>query len=225
MQYNTTEESTFRIVLRETIQALPRVTDAGYTGYGLMEGSSFRAIFLQPNATDENFNTTFAPLFKLAAHPNVSAQIGSITFPTWIDYCNTFLGDPNIATNVMDTSRLLTPDVLLNRTDDLIDLILQSNEFSAGFNFSTSPHPVSHNKRRLISIYAVGKVNPSERDNTAVHPIWKESRAVFSLGTDWPDDAPAEEKFRKKQQAIQISKSLGEIVGADGGTYINEANP
>jgi hypothetical protein len=71
----------------------------------------------------------------------------------------------------------------------------------------------------------VGKVNPTERDHTAVHPTWKDSRALFTLGTDWADDAPAEEKLSKKLQAIEISRRLGEIVGPEGGTYVNEANP
>lgn len=68
-------------------------------------------------------------------------------------------------------------------------------------------------------------MNPAERNNTAVHPIWNEGRGIFSLGTDWADDAPAEEKLRKKKEAVEVSKRLGEIVGPDGGTYVNEANP
>jgi hypothetical protein len=71
----------------------------------------------------------------------------------------------------------------------------------------------------------VGKVNSDKRDETAVHPIWKESRAIFSLGTDWPDDAPEEVKRTRKLKAVEVSKRLGEIVGPHGGTYTNEANP
>jgi hypothetical protein len=136
MQFNTTDAPTFRTVIYKSLQGLPGVTDAGYTGYGVMDGGSFGLIFLQPNATQEAFNATFAPYYEIAALPNVSAQIGSIDFPTWIDYCNVFLGDPNTATNVIDTSRLLTPDVLLHRTADLVDVALEYEGFSAGFNFS-----------------------------------------------------------------------------------------
>jgi hypothetical protein len=68
-------------------------------------------------------------------------------------------------------------------------------------------------------------VSPTERDRTAVHPIWKNSRALLSFGTDWADDAPAEEKSRKKKQAVEVSERLGKIVGPNGGTYVNEANP
>lgn len=68
-------------------------------------------------------------------------------------------------------------------------------------------------------------MNSAERDNTAVHPAWKDSRALFSLGTDWAVDASAAEILRKKQQAIEASKRLEQIVGPDEGTYVNEANP
>ena len=225
MQFNTTDEFTLRTVLHKALQALPAITDAGYTGYGIMGGGSFAALFIQPNATEEIFNATFAPFYELASHANVSAQVGSILFPTWIDYCNTFLMDPNIATNVIDASRLLTSDDLLERTTELVGVIFEFDEFSAGFNFSVFfPQPI-----RVMSadvdFNIVGKVNSAERDNTAVHPAWKDSRAVFSLGTDWVDDASAEEKLRKKRQAVEVSKRLGEIVGPNGGTYVNEANP
>jgi FAD/FMN-containing dehydrogenase len=48
---------------------------------------------------------------------------------------------------------------------------------------------------------------------------------VFSLGTDWADDAPESEKHSKKLRAVEISNRLAQIVGRDGGTYVNEANP
>ena len=48
---------------------------------------------------------------------------------------------------------------------------------------------------------------------------------MSSLGIDWPDDALAEEKLRKKKQAVGVSRRLGKIVGPVGGTYVNEANP
>ena len=71
----------------------------------------------------------------------------------------------------------------------------------------------------------VGKVNPAERDETSVHPIWKDSRAIFSISGDWADDAPEEEKRKIKKDLVDISGRLGKIVGENGGTYINEANP
>jgi hypothetical protein len=55
--------------------------------------------------------------------------------------------------------------------------------------------------------------------------VWKDSRALFSLRIDWSGDVPAEEKSRKKKQAVEVSRRLGTIVGPVGGTYINEANP
>jgi hypothetical protein len=77
----------------------------------------------------------------------------------------------------------------------------------------------------MLIILLVGKVNPAERQNTAVHPIWEHSRALFSFSTNWADDAATDEKKRKKEQLVDISRRLGSIVGRGGGTYINEANP
>lgn len=82
----------------------------------------------------------------------------------------------------------------------------------------------------IYRLCIVGKVNPAERANTAVHPAWLDSRAVFSLSTDWADDAPEDEKRALRLQLVEVSRRLGRIVGeGEGGsgvgTYVNEANP
>jgi hypothetical protein len=45
------------------------------------------------------------------------------------------------------------------------------------------------------------------------------------MSVDWRDNAPEAEKKRLKMQAVEVSGRFTEIVGPDGGTYINEANP
>lgn len=47
----------------------------------------------------------------------------------------------------------------------------------------------------------------------------------MSYGINWPDNATSAEKNRRKQELVKVSLELGEIVGPDSGTYINEANP
>lgn len=47
----------------------------------------------------------------------------------------------------------------------------------------------------------------------------------MSFGIDWPNNATAAEKKRRRQELVEVSLKMGEIVGSDGGTYINEANP
>ncbi|KAI9840689.1 MAG: hypothetical protein M1837_001365 [Sclerophora amabilis] len=205
VQLNGTDNSTTRRILENSLQTLPGITDAGYTGYGVIDGG-FSAIFIQPNGTNETFDAAFAPLREIATLPDVSGQVVNFDLPSWIDYCNTFLSDPNIASNIIGASRLLTSDVLLDRAKDIVDLVFDYNAVSAGFNF-------------------IGKVNSENRDETAVHPAWKESQAVFSFGADWPDSTPTQEKKRRKEQLVELSNHLGEIVGPDGGTYVNEANP
>lgn len=234
VQLNATDNSTLRTVLETGLQTIPSITEAGYTGYGDLS-AGFSAIFLQPNGTNETYNEAFAPLYELKELPGVGGQIGTFSFPSWIEYCRTFLRDPNIATNIIDASRLLTKDVLLNRANELVDLILDYPENGAGFNFSTYKSPVSWHslpspRPLLYSLtnnirHSVGKVNPTERDNTAVHPIWNESHGVFSLGSDWPDNASDEVRKQRKSLVVELSNRLRDIVGSDGGTYINEANP
>jgi len=72
---------------------------------------------------------------------------------------------------------------------------------------------------------SVGKVNNDERDNTAVHSIWKESHYLFSISVNWADDAPIYDKKQKTKTLVEISNRLTGIVGPDGGRYINEGNP
>ena len=68
-------------------------------------------------------------------------------------------------------------------------------------------------------------MNPAERRNTAAHPIWAGSCALFSFSVDWKDEAPEAEKKAKKQKLVEVSRKLHAIVGPDGGTYMDEANP
>lgn len=133
VQINTTSNDTFRRVAKECLQLIPNITQAGFTGYAEIE-DGFGALFVQPNGTMENFNLTFAPLESLADIPGVTAQIAS--FPgSWDMYLDKFLQDPNIATNDQDATRLLTADVLQNKTDELVEFILESNK-AAAFNWS-----------------------------------------------------------------------------------------
>lgn len=133
VQINTTSNDTFKRVAKDFLQLIPKITQAGFTGYASIEGG-FSALFIQPNGTMENFNRTFAPLERLADIPGVSGQIAG--FPgSWDMYLDKFLQDPHIATNIQDPSRLLTADVLENKTDELVEFILESGK-GAGFNWS-----------------------------------------------------------------------------------------
>jgi hypothetical protein len=133
-----------RTLLNAVFRALPQITDAGYVGYGQIAGdrtvgtTTFQAIFIQANGTNATFNEGFAPLSELATVAGITGNLLSFELPSWAAYINTFLSDPNIATNVMDASRLLPPDVLLNRSDDLVDLLSKYPAYGAGFNFSES---------------------------------------------------------------------------------------
>lgn len=221
VQLNASDNASLTHVLAESIKLLPGVTDAGYTGYGSID-QGFGAIFIKPNSTVEYFNETFAGYFNLTHLPGIHGAVGA--FPsTWNGYMKTFLRDPNIGTNIQDTSRLLTADVI-NREAEKLAHFLVKNGPGGGFNFSK----LQLHDQSLLSSYlfdAVGKVNNEERDNTAVNDIWKHSHALMSISVDWANNATESEKHAKRLHAVQISESFTNIVGSEGGTYVNEANP
>ncbi|KAE8160751.1 hypothetical protein BDV40DRAFT_313563 [Aspergillus tamarii] len=203
VQLNATSASSFKQIIAESVKLLPAITEAGYTGYGTLE-NGFAALFLKPNGTIADFNQTFAPFFNLSRLPGIQGEVAA--YPsTWDGYVKTFLRDPNIGTNIQDTSRLLTTEVIQGKAEELAEFIV-SNKQGAGFNF-------------------IGKVNNDERDNTAVHDVWKHSHGLLSVSVDWADTATDSEKQEKRHQTIYLSKRLTEITGSEGGTYVNEANP
>lgn len=221
VQLNASDDASLTHVLAESIKLLPEVTDAGYTGYGSID-QGFEAIFIKPNSTVESFNETFAGFFNLTHLSGIRGAVGA--FPsTWNGYLETILRDPNIGTNIQDISRLLTADVI-NREAEKLAQFLVKNGAAGGFNFSKL---YLHGQSLLLSYLfdAVGKVNNEERDNTAVHGIWKHSHALMSISIDWANNATEHEKHAKRLHAVEISETFTNIVGSEGGTYINEANP
>ena len=139
VQMNSTTPEAFGELVRGVLRSLVDVTDAGYTGYGFVEtNKSFSGIFIKPNGTAEMFEKGFARFRKLTGSQDsgLVGQLGNFNLPRWIDYCDTFLTDPNIAMNVQDASRLLTKEVALEKADEVLDLITDFLEYEMGFNFS-----------------------------------------------------------------------------------------
>lgn len=207
MQFNATGPA-LREVHSTVFRTIPAITDAGYTGYGLVAGS-FSGIFILPNGLNSTFNTTFAPIAALANKPGVQGQIASFDLPSWKAYRDMFATDPNIATNIIGASRLLTDKVL--KDDGAVAALADMAARDEGaFNF-------------------IGKIAPTaDRAATSVHDIWSESAAIISFGVDWEDDARESVKRERKKHLVALSEELGRIMrgaGQEQGTYLNEANP
>lgn len=133
VQLNASDDASLTNVLAESIKLLPVVTDAGYTGYGNIN-RGLEAIFIKPNGTVDSFNDTFAGFFNLTQLPGIRGAVTA--FPsTWKGYMEKFLRDPNIGTNIQDTSRLLTADVINRKAEELAKFLVK-NGAGAGFNFS-----------------------------------------------------------------------------------------
>ena len=131
-QLNASDNSSLTNLLSESIKLLPEITDAGYTGYGSID-QGLQAIFIKPNDTVGNFNETFAGFFNLTKLPGVKGSIGAAP-STWDGYLKNILRDPNIGTNIQDTSRLLTTDVINQKSEDLAEFLVRNG--GGGFNFS-----------------------------------------------------------------------------------------
>lgn len=138
IQINATTESSLRPVLEKSLGAIVNITDAGYTGYAVLAGG-FSAILLRPGGSEEDLEHGLKSFYDVAQIPGASAAFFNVTYPRWINYTNDFLSDPNIAQNVMDASRLLTPEIAFNKADQVVDLIFEVGiEHAPGFNFSES---------------------------------------------------------------------------------------
>ncbi|KAK6375522.1 hypothetical protein LTR64_003647 [Lithohypha guttulata] len=213
VQVNATSVESFKQAIEGTFQAIDAMTAAGYTGYAYIQRpadgtpaqpTGFGGFF---NLADGNELTlaSSARFLELNAIAGVSSFVFPVEYPSWKAYTDMYLTDLNIAQNVIDASRLLTPSVIYNRTklDPLLDMIV---EYGAGFNF-------------------IGRVKNDTRAETAVHPAWAESVGVLSFGANWHDEALLEEKRAKKEMVIEQSRRLSKIFGPGQGTYVNEANP
>ncbi|OAP54750.1 hypothetical protein AYL99_11198 [Fonsecaea erecta] len=206
VQINATAHSSLRPVLEGSLGALVNMTDAGYTGYGYLS-NGFSGLFIRPGGTEAELTLGSAAFRHLSRINGTNLAMFNFTFPRWIDYCNAFLQDPNIALNVMDSSRLLTSDMAFNKAGEIVDMMLEFGpEHYPSFNF-------------------IGHVHSAMRENTSVHPSWRDGRAVMSFGTNWEDDAPEAKKHQKRLELVEMSRRWAQIAGPDAGTYMNEANP
>jgi FAD/FMN-containing dehydrogenase len=139
-QANMSSADAYRKVYTQALKSIPAMTDAGYTGYGATNPAvTVQFIFLRPNGTNATLEQGFAGFNEILAMngtDGISVIAGNFTLPTWRDYTEYFVSDPNIATNIQDASRLLTSKVMLHRAEDIVDLALRYPEMAAGHNFS-----------------------------------------------------------------------------------------
>ncbi|KAF2404867.1 putative FAD binding domain protein [Trichodelitschia bisporula] len=208
VQINGTGEEGARMVRERALRALPAVVEGGYVGYADMGsvGVGFQAVFSLVNGTEGGYKRAFVGFEELGREEGVRGLMVQVQYGSWMEYAQDFLRDPNIATNVLDASKLVSKEHLMTRAGELVALGERFPEAGMGFNF-------------------IGKVNQAERNNTSVHPSWATSYGVLSYGVDWTENATAVEQKRKKEMLVEISKALADIMGKDTGTYVNEANP
>jgi hypothetical protein len=162
-QANASTPAARRTVYIQSLAALADIADAGYTGY-IDAGIQFQGIFNRANGTNETYLDAFSSLSNLSSVEGVSAAMGPFEFPDFSTYSQSFLKDPNIATNVIDASRLLTADVLRNKGPEIYELIERYPELGAGFNFGK--FVILPAQKKSVLMHPSGK---SESDRTKQH--------------------------------------------------------
>lgn len=116
IQANASTPKALRALYVKILSLSPDIAKAGYTGYATLDGT-FGFLFLQPNATNKTYASTFAPFNEIRNIDGAEILFTPpLEFPTWLDYGKYFLTDPHIATNVQDASRLLNPRVSKSKT-------------------------------------------------------------------------------------------------------------
>jgi hypothetical protein len=135
-QFNLTAPGAWGQLLTKCISALADITDAGYVGY-IDASPGFQAIFNQANGTNATYAAGFGTLLEATKLEGVSGVVFPFEFPDFLSYASAFVTDPHIATNDIDASRLLTRDVLKNKSkvEDLVRLIEDNPDLGPGFNF------------------------------------------------------------------------------------------
>ncbi|KAG8919912.1 hypothetical protein FRC02_001291 [Tulasnella sp. 418] len=196
--------------------ALPSIVDKGYSGYVLLDGTTFSFVALQPDSNSDPTNTgnfslaneAFASLLNYSiAHPG-SGEAAMIwtKYPSFWDWFSNNIGDISIGKNTWIGGRLVTRDALINRPDKLAEV----SRFGG-----------------IINVVAGGAVSKIDPDSVALNPAWRSGViASANLGFGgWPDSANVTEITWRQQQTTILNQLLGDIIGPGAGAYFNEADP
>ena len=138
LSVNSTNANSTQNLLTEIIRLTPSLVEQGYGGYGGYSSGSPEQLtltVLSPNATAEQTNATFHPLFEFAiSQPGLSVENGTILYNDfWSFYDPLFAtGDGQVGGSVEVSSWLLPKDVV--QTDKPGDLAAELLKLS-GFGY------------------------------------------------------------------------------------------
>ena len=131
---NSTNVNSTQNVLGEVLRLTPSLVDQGFGGYGSGSIDQIQLILFSPNATVNQTQAIFSPLFEsTASQPGISIQNYTLPFPDFWAIYNLIWNktEGQVGTPVEISSWLLPKDVVTDNPKDLAGELLKT----AGFEY------------------------------------------------------------------------------------------
>ena len=132
LSVNSTNANSTHKLFTEIIRLTPSLVEQGYGGYGGGTSELFHFFVLSPNATAEQTNTTFRPLFEFAhSQPGLSVLNETVLFQDWWQFYDAYFSkDGQVGVPSEISSWLLPKDVVAtNKPEELAQELLKISGF------------------------------------------------------------------------------------------------
>jgi hypothetical protein len=222
---NFTSATTAKSVVTEYVKMHPALADAGWGGYSFLSTDSLGFLYVAPNISLAEANTTIQPFVNFAVNAT-GAALPQLTpydsFYSW--YAASFPMTGQVGTNVELGSRLLPRDEAVNNAANVADIMLSVQGGVALKYVLSSQICTSHIdsdimiRRSFVGGGAVSKVDP---DAMGLHPDWRKALALVYFDLAWREGDPVSVIQGIKNQIIDGVNILDKLAPGSA-TYFNE---
>ena len=170
---NSTNTKSTENILAEIIRLTPSLVDQGYGGYCLISARQIQLVFLSPNVTAEETQTTFLPFFEFAAsQPGLSVQNSTAVYQDfWTWYESVFAPSTNSIGIPTEMSSWLLPKNVI-QTDKPEDLAAELLNITSGFGYLSVSFHNFENTRIWILRFSPAASSPVDRFPVWILMIW-----------------------------------------------------
>ncbi|KAF9448105.1 FAD-binding domain-containing protein [Macrolepiota fuliginosa MF-IS2] len=195
-------------VTTELVRLQPKLSDAGWGGFSSFNNVFLSLLFLAPDVSWAEVNTTILPFFNFvgdAAGPS-NVEILTKPFDNFYAWLNTLTpsGLPQVGVNWELASRLMSRDMAENHTEESAQLLLS-------FDFIS------------LVLVAGGVVGRADPDSVGLNPGWRKAAALAVTVETWKEGASSSVVFEARQRIAEYVRRL-EPISPDSATYMNEAS-
>ncbi|KDR72544.1 hypothetical protein GALMADRAFT_213094 [Galerina marginata CBS 339.88] len=204
---NFTAPNIAQEVVTEFVKLHPAISDAGWGGYTGISNTNFQTLFVRPNTSEADANSTFSHLLGVAYNATGgSIQTATLTYPTFLDWYTTWFSSVGqVGSRVEIASRLL-PHSFASQNPATAAKIMLSIDGGVATN--------------SVAGGAVSRVDPS---STGLNPSWRNAIAQVYVTAFWPEGSSA----TTIQAAIDRLKKNTDVIDkltTDSGSYLNEGS-